>query len=129
MSHCNTVFSQLLKLIDRHEFETLAKQHHRGRSFRTASRWSQFVSMSLAQLSSRNSLRDIVDSMSAQAHRLYHLGSTPVARNTLSRINRDKPYELYQALFGKLLVRCQSRPMGHGFRFANPMYTLDSSTD
>ena len=36
MSHNNTVFSQLLKLIPRHEFETLAKQHHSGRSFKTA---------------------------------------------------------------------------------------------
>ena len=128
MAHCNTVFSQLLKLVDRHEFESLANRHHSGRSFRTASRWSQFVAMSLAQLSGRNSLRDIVDSMSAQVHRLYHLGSTRLARNTLSRINRDKPYELYQALFGQLLVRCQSRSMNHGFRFKNPLYTLDSST-
>ncbi len=34
MAHCNTIFSQLLKLVSRHEFETLAKQHHCGRSFR-----------------------------------------------------------------------------------------------
>ena len=128
MAHCNTVFQQLLKLIDRHEFERMAKQHHCGRSFRKASRWSQFVAMSLAQLSGRHSLRDIVESMSAQVHRLYHLGSTRLARNTLSRLNRDKPYELYQALFGQLLSRCQSRPMSHGFRFKNPLYTLDSST-
>ena len=86
------------------------------------------MAMSLAQLSGRNSLRDIVDSMSAQVHRLYHMGSTRLARNTLSRINRDKPFELYQALFGKLLSRCQSKPMSHGFRFKNPLYTLDSST-
>ncbi len=70
MSHHNTVFSQLLKLISRHEFESLAKQHHTGRSFRTASRWSQFVVMTMAQLSGRCSLRDIVDSISSQAHRL-----------------------------------------------------------
>ncbi|PUB81277.1 MAG: IS4 family transposase, partial [gamma proteobacterium symbiont of Ctena orbiculata] len=48
MSHHNTVFSQLLKLIPRHEFESLAKQHHTGRSFRTASRWSQFVTLAMA---------------------------------------------------------------------------------
>ncbi len=72
MSHHNTVFSQLLKLIPRHEFETLAKQHHKGRSFRTASRWSQFVTLSLGQLAGRRSLRDVVENVSAQAHRLYH---------------------------------------------------------
>ena len=128
MSHNNTVFSQLLKLVSRHEFETLAKQHHSGRSFRTASRWSQFVIMMMAQLSSRNSLRDIVDNVSAQAHRLYHLGSTTLSRSNLSRINNDKPYALYEALFGKLLHRCQSVVTGHGFRFKNPLYSLDAST-
>ena len=74
MAHCNTIFAQILKLVPRHEFETLAKQHHSGRSFRTASRWSQFVSLSLAQLAGRNSLRDIVDNVSAQAHRHLSFG-------------------------------------------------------
>ena len=41
MAHCNTILSQILKLVPRHEFETLAKQHHSGRAFRKASRWSQ----------------------------------------------------------------------------------------
>ena len=128
MSHHNTVFSQILKLIPRHEFETLAKQHHTGRSFRTASRWSQFVTMSMAQLAGRNSLRDIIENISAQAHRLYHLGSTKLSRSNLSRINNDKPYALYEALFGKLLSRCQGVVPGHGFRFNNPLYSLDAST-
>jgi putative transposase len=128
LSHHNTVFSQLLKLIPRHEFESLAKQHHTGRSFRTASRWSQFVSMAMAQLSGRNSLRDIVENISAQAHRLYHLGSTKLSRSNLSRINNGKPYALYEALFGKLLSRCQGVVPGHSFRFKNPLYSLDAST-
>jgi len=53
MAHHNTVSSQILKLVPRHEFETLAKVHHKGRSFRTASRWSQFVCLSMAQLTGR----------------------------------------------------------------------------
>ncbi|WP_332108534.1 DUF4372 domain-containing protein, partial [Zhongshania sp. BJYM1] len=40
MAHHNTVFSQLLKLVSRHEFETLAKQHHEGQKLRKMSRWS-----------------------------------------------------------------------------------------
>ena len=128
MSHYNTVFSQLLKLIPRHEFESLAKQHHTGRSFRTASRWSQFVTMSMGQLCGRNSLRDIVENISAQAHRLYHLGSAKLSRSNLSRINEGKPYALYEALFGKLLHRCQKIAPGHDFRFNNALYSLDAST-
>ena len=128
MAHHSTVFSQLLKLIPRHEFEVLANQHHSGRSFRTASRWSQFVTMAMAQLSGRNSLRDIVENISAQAHRLYHLGVAKLSRSNLSRINEDKPYALYEALFGKLLNRCQGMVPGHDFRFDNPLYSLDAST-
>ena len=128
MAHCNTILSQILKLVPRHEFETLAKQHHSGRSFRTASRWSQFVVLMMAQMAGRNSLRDIVENISAQAHRLYHLGSAKLSRSNLSRINEDKPYALYEALFGKLLSRCQGKVPGHNFRFKNPLYSLDAST-
>ena len=128
MAHYNTVFSQLLKLIPRHEFETLAKQHHSGRSFRSASRWSQFVTMAMGQLSGRNSLRDIVENLSAQTHRLYHLGSARLSRSNLSRINENKPCALYEVLFEKLLGRCQGVVPDHQFRFKNPLYSLDAST-
>lgn len=128
MAHCNTVLSQLLKFVPRHEFEALASAHHSGRSFRTASRWSQFVSLFTAQLSGRNSLRDIVDNMSAQTHRLYHLGSAKLTRSNLSRINEKKPYQLYEALFTRLFRRCQSQARGHRFKFKNPLYSLDAST-
>ena len=128
LTHYNTVFSQLLKYIPRHEFETLANQHHSGRTFRTASRWSQFVTLVMAQLSGRNSLRDIVDNITAQIHRLYHLGSTKLSRSNLSRINESKPYTLYEALFGKLLKRCQGVTPEQLFRFKNPLYSLDAST-
>lgn len=128
MAHHNTVFSQILKLVPRHEFETLAKAHHQGRSFRTASRWSQFVCLSMAQLTGRNSLRDMVENISAQAHRLYHLGSAKLSRSNLSRINEDKPYMLYEALFAKLLKRCQGHVPGHQFKFKNALYSMDAST-
>jgi len=128
LAHHNTVFAQLLKYIPRHEFETLANQHHTGRRFRTASRWSQFVAMALAQLSGRTSLRDIVANLSVQAHRLYHLGSAVLSRSNLSRINEHKPYALYEALFEKLLTRCQAMAPRHGFRFRNKLYSLDAST-
>ena len=95
MSHHNTVFSQLLKFIPRHEFGRLAKQHHSGRSFRTASRGRSLSLRQWRSLSGRHSLRDIIDNMTAQAHRLYHLGRVKLSRSNLSRINEYKPYTLY----------------------------------
>ena len=84
--------------------------------------------MTMAQPAERNSLRDIVENTSAQGHRLYHLGSAKLSRSNLARINAGKPYGLYEALFGKLLSRCQGMAPGHNFRFKNPLYSLDAST-
>ena len=49
--------------------------------------------IAMAQLSGRSSLRDIVENMSSQAHRLYHLGSARLSRSNLARINEDKPMQ------------------------------------
>lgn len=128
MAHHNTVFAQLLKFIPRHEFETLANQHHRGQKLRKVSRWSQFVALSLGQLAGRASLRDIISNLSAQTAKLYHLGSARVTRTTLARVNENQPYTLYEALFHKLLSRCQGLGPRHGFRFKNKLYSLDATT-
>ena len=128
MAHHNTIFSQLLKFIPRHEFEALANQHHSGQKLRKMSRWSQLVAMGMGQLSGRSSLRDIVANVSAQAKKLYHLGTSTVSRSSLARVNEKQPHTLYEALFGKLLSRCQGLAPKHGFRFKNKLYSLDAST-
>ena len=127
MAHHNTIFAQLLKLVPRHEFETLAKTHHVGRQLRKTSRWSQFVALCLGQLAGRHSLRDIESNMNAQTNRLYHLGAKPIARSSLARLNETQPAELYEALFAKLYANCQKLTSGHRFRFKNKLYSLDAS--
>ncbi len=47
--------------------------------------------------------------------------------SSLSRVNADKPWELYEALFGRLLSRCQASSPGHGFRFKNKLHSLDAT--
>ena len=75
MAHSNTVLHQLLKLIDRHDFQKLENGQFRPqRKYRTLTRWGQFAAMFFAQITERSSLRDIADSLHAQAGRLYHLG-------------------------------------------------------
>lgn len=128
MAHSNTVLSQLLKLVPRHQFETLAKTHHVGRCFRRTSRWSQFVALATGQLAGRRSLRDIVSNLQAQRTSLYHLGSSVIARSTLARVNEQQPSKFYEALFAKLYRQCGSVAPRHGFRFKNKLYSLDAST-
>ena len=114
MAHDNTVFAQMLKFIPRHEFESLAHQYHSDLRLRKMTRWTQFVAIATAQLSGRTSLRDVVSNLTAQARKLYHLGIRSVRRSSLSRVNESQPYELYKALFAKLLARCQSHAPKHG---------------
>lgn len=127
MSHANTVLSQLLKFVPRHEFQSLAKQHHYGQQLRRFSRWDQFVSLLMAQLTGRQSLRDIEANMNVQAGNRYHLGVRRIAKSSLARVNERQPFTLYAALFVKLVSRCQGLSPGHKFRFKNPLFSLDSS--
>jgi hypothetical protein len=126
MAHANTVFSQLLRLVSRHEFQRLANQHHIGQALRKISRWDQFVSLLMAQLSGRQSLRDIEANMNVQGASQYHLGVKRIARTSLARVNENQPYTLFEALFGKLVSRCRGRSPQHKFRFKNPLYSPDS---
>jgi putative transposase len=127
LSHSNIAFHQILKPLSRHEFEKLAKEHHSGQKLRSASRWDQFIGMSLSQLTGRQSLRDIQSNLEAQRQKLYHLGAKPIARTTLSRMNERQPEKLYEALFYNLLNRFKDKPANHKFRFNNPLYSLDAS--
>ena len=68
-----------------------------------------------------------MSNLSAQSRKLYHLGVGEVSRSSLARVNAEKPSGLYEALFGLLLSRCRSASPGHGFRFKNPLHSLDST--
>ncbi len=128
MAHSSTVLAQMLKLLPRHEFDALARQHHQGRKLRKLGRWSQFVAMASAQLTGRASLRDLLGNLAAQSSKLYHLGIGLISRSSLARVNEQQPWTLYEALFFRLLSRCQQHAPGHGFRFKNKLFSLDAST-
>ncbi len=127
MAHCSTVLSQIVRIFPRHEFQALAKQHHVGQEFRSFSRWNQFVALLTAQLTGRNSLRDITDNIAAQGGKLYHLGVRPFSRATLARANETQPHQMYEALFQRLLTRCQSCAPRKRFTFRQKLYLLDAS--
>ena len=128
VAHNGTVFAQVLKLVPRHEFESLARKHKSGRMSRSMTRWGQFVAMGMAQLTGRCSLRDIVSNLAAQSCKLYHLGVGVVTRSSLARVNAEKPWEMYEELHGRLLGRCQAKAPGHGYRFKAKLFSVDSTT-
>jgi Domain of unknown function (DUF4372) len=76
LADCNSVFLQLLKIVGRHEFEAIASLHHQSQRLRKTRRWAQFIAMAFAQLSGRQSLRDIETNLQAHpAGTAYDAGS------------------------------------------------------
>ena len=66
MAHCNTIFHHMLKLIPRHHFSKIEREHGTGRPARTFSRWHQLVHLIFMQVTSRTSLRDGVRRLKAR---------------------------------------------------------------
>ena len=100
MAHVNTIFHQLLLIINRHDFRKLeSKQFKPKRKYRTLSRWDQFVAMMFAQITHRKSLRDIVNQLHFQSKRLCHIGGANAKRSTLADANDNRSAEFFQALF------------------------------
>ena len=127
MSHVNTILSQLLTLVPRHDFNKLVLEHDGKRRRGSFSRWSQFVSMAAGQLSGRSSLRDIEATMESQSGINYHMGSQVIKRSTLARANENLNANFYQSLFQKLYQRCNQRADRHKFRFKGKLFSLDAS--
>jgi len=127
LGHHNTVYSQILKMVPRHEFADTAKKHDGHRRKGAMSRWTQFIAMSTAQLTGRSSLRDIESALASQKHLRYHLGSGTVKRTTLSRANQTLDSKFYEELFAKLYARCNGRSPRHQFRFKRKLFSLDAS--
>jgi hypothetical protein len=128
MAHGNTILAQRLKMPPRSHIESLDNEPGTGRRSRVLSRWSQFGAMVFAQVAGRHRLRDVVHCLAAQSGALAPLRLTPPKRATLAEANNRRPATLYHTLFLTLYTRCQAVAPGHGFRFKNPLYSLDSTT-
>lgn len=73
MNTGNTIFSQIISFIPGYEFSNLVKKYNGNYKVHKFSCWDQFLSMSFAQLTYRESLRDIEACLNAQPQKLYHM--------------------------------------------------------
>jgi len=127
-----SIFSQLLQLFPRLEFEQAVQAHQAQRHMRGFPCWGQFVAMLFCQLGQARSLREICGGLAATEGRLKHLGLDGAPkRSTLAYANQHRPWQLYQSVFELLLGRCQSLVAAQGggkrFRFRNRLLSLDAS--
>src|ERR1700674_489102 len=133
MTRFCSIFSQLLQLFPRTEFQRAVAATHAERHARGFTCWGQFVAMLFCQLGQAQSLREICGGLASCEGKLRHLG-VPQAppKSTLAYANEHRPWELYQTVFGQVLGKCQSVVAESGckkkFRFKNKLASLDSST-
>jgi hypothetical protein len=128
-----SIFSQILQLIPRLEFEFAARKHNAERHARGFTCWGQFVAMLFCQLGHAKSLREICGGLAASEGKLRHLGLPGAPpRSTLAYANEHRPWQMYQTVFHQLLEKCQTlaasrtRPNSR-FRFKNKLMSLDAT--
>src|SRR6059036_4349024 len=117
-----SIFSQLLQLFPRVEFQKAVTARKAERHARGFTCWDQFVAMLFCQLGRAHSLREICGGLASCEGKLAHLGITEAPKkSTLAYANEHRPWELYRTVFGQLLEKCQSVVAASGskkkFRF------------
>jgi IS4 transposase len=125
-----SLFSQILNLFPRTEFQRAVRQHHAERHAKGFSSWDQFVAMLFCQVAQARSLREISRGLATSLGKLRHLGiDGPPSRSTLAYANEHRPWQLYETVFGQLLGKCRTVARGRKrFRFRNRLLSLDSTT-
>jgi transposase len=131
MNSGRTIFAQLMHLLPLAEFRRCVDRYHGDYKVQSFSCLDQFLSLAFAQLTYRESLRDIETCLRAHQSQLYHMGFRgAVSRNTLANANQQRDWRIY-ADFARLLI-AQARVLYQhepfGVELDQTVYAFDSTT-
>lgn len=125
------LFSQLTDFLSQRDFRKCVERYRGNHKVQSFTCWDQFLCMTFAQLTYRESLRDIQVCLRVSAHKLYHMGIRgTVSRNTLSNANKVRDWRIY-ADFAHVLIgeaRSLYAADGFGVELNHTAYALDAST-
>ena len=125
-----TIFAQLMSFLSDYEFQKCVERYDGDYKVKTFTCWEQFLSMAFAQLTYRESLRDIEACLRACGSKLYHMGiRSKVSRSTLADANEQRDWRIY-ADFAQVLIaeaRDLYRDEDLGVDLVNVAYALDAS--
>lgn len=127
----NTLFSQLMNFLPWKTFHRIVTRYGGDHRVRTLSCSEQYRVMAFAQLTFRESLRDIETCLSVQASKLYHMGlREPVWRSTLADANETRDWRIYAELAHRLIAKARKLYANEdlGLELTNTVYALDSTT-
>jgi len=125
------VFAQLISFVSHNEFNRCVARYQGNKSVRSFSCWDQFLTMAFAQLTYRESLRDIEVCLAAQRQKLYHAGfSGPIKRATLADANEKRDWRIYRD-FAQSLIQTARPLYAHsdlGLELEGTAYAFDATT-
>jgi len=131
MSSGKLVFSQVIDHLPLHTFRQCVKRYRGNHKIKTFTCLDQFLCMAFAQLTYRESLRDIEACLRAQSNKLYHMGiRSQVSRNTLSNANKVRDWRIYADLAHSLIpvARKLYQNEDFGLELDQTVYALDATT-
>jgi hypothetical protein len=126
-----TVFSQLLDFLPKHQFDQCVRRYRGNHRIRTFSCFDQYLCMMFAQMTYRQSLRDIETCLRTMQLKLYHCGIRgTVSRNTLAKANEMRPWRIYADFAHVLIARARTlyADDDFGVQLNREVYALDSTT-
>ena len=131
MNSGKTIFSQLMEFLPIHEFRKCVAQYNGNYKVKSFTCWDQFLCMAFAQLTYRESLRDIQACLRGTRYKLYHMGIRGnVSRNTLANANKIRDWRIYSD-FAQVLIRKARRLYANesfGVELDQTAYAMDSTT-
>jgi len=122
--HSRTIFNELLDFIPWKKFEALIGQHRFDRYKKSFSWYNLLLVLMYAQITGKDSLRDIETSLSVHKNLHYHLWIKSIKRTTIAYNNKTCPHEIFENVFYELLKQVQWFYQNKRFNF----YSLDSTT-
>ena len=131
MNTGKTLLAQLIDFLPWKTFGRIVARYDGDSRVRTLRCGEQYRAMAFAQLTYRESLRDIETCLSVQASKLYHMGfSEPVRRSTLADANEARDWRIYAELAQRLIAQARKLYAKEdlGLDLANTVYALDSTT-
>ena len=126
-----TLFAQLMDFVPWTTFVKIVARYSGDYRVRTLSCGEQYRAMAFAQLTYRESLRDIETCLSVQASKLYHLGfREPVRRSTLADANEMRDWHIHAELAQRLIAQARKLYAGEslGLDLTDTVYALNSTT-
>ena len=131
MNQGQTVFSQIMNHLPKHSFRNCVKKYSGNYKVHSFSCWEQFLVMSFAQLTYRESLRDIESCLRAMQNKLYHIGiKSKISRSTLADANEKRDWRIYSD-FAHILINIAKELYKDENLFDDlneTIYALDSTT-